>query len=106
VESEQEGHRSYRSKVLGYLQGQTVGPLSKVCTDGLRIFSVSVPVTIRGGPSAPEIKTLPKHKKNPEVGEKKTVYTSTILLEQEDAVSFEDREEVKWTCRSPFERQY
>ena len=25
VEFEQEGHRSYRSKVLGYLQGQTVG---------------------------------------------------------------------------------
>jgi len=37
---------------------------------------------------------LPKHKKNPEVGEKKTVYTSTILLEQEDAASFEDQEEV------------
>jgi glutamyl-tRNA synthetase len=58
------------------------------------IFSISVPVTINGGPSAPEIKTLPKHKKNPEVGEKKTVYTSTILLEQEDAASFEDQEEV------------
>jgi len=37
---------------------------------------------------------LPKHKKNPEVGEKKTVYTSTILLEHEDAASFEDQEEV------------
>ena len=57
------------------------------------IFSFSVPVTIRGGPTEPEVKTLPKHKKNPEVGEKKTVYTSTILLEQEDAVSFEDQEE-------------
>ena len=58
------------------------------------IFLVSVPVVIRDGPSAPEIKTLPKHKKNPEVGEKKTVYTSTIFLEQEDAASFEDQEEV------------
>ncbi|KAF5315925.1 hypothetical protein D9611_004790 [Ephemerocybe angulata] len=54
----------------------------------------SVPVTINGGPSTPEIKTLPLHKKNPEVGEKKTVYTSKILVEQADAASFEDQEEV------------
>lgn len=60
-----------------------------------------MPVTIKDGPPAPEIKTLPKHKKNPEVGEKKTVYTSTILLEQEDAASFEDQEEVGYSypCR-------
>jgi len=51
-------------------------------------------VTINGGPSTPEMKTLPRHKKNPEVGEKKTVFTSTILVEQEDATSFEDQEEV------------
>lgn len=54
----------------------------------------SVPVTINGGPSTPEIKTLPLHKKNPEVGEKKTVYTSQIIIEQEDAASFEDNEEL------------
>ena len=54
----------------------------------------SVPVTINGGPTAVEVKTLPLHKKNPEVGEKQTVYSSTILLEQEDAASFEDQEEV------------
>jgi glutamyl-tRNA synthetase len=59
-----------------------------------------VPVTIKDGPPTPEIKTLPKHKKNPEVGEKKTVYTSTIFLEQEDAVSFEDQEEVNWRYRT------
>jgi glutamyl-tRNA synthetase len=40
------------------------------------------------------VKTLPKHKKNAEIGEKKTVYTSEIIIEQEDAVSFEDNEEV------------
>lgn len=57
-------------------------------------FSTSVTVTIKSGPSTPEIKTLPKHKKNPEVGEKKTVYTSAIFLEQEDAASFENQEEV------------
>ncbi|KAJ7074159.1 glutamate-tRNA ligase [Mycena amicta] len=53
-----------------------------------------VPVTLTNGPSAPEIKSLPKHKKNPDVGEKKTIFTSTILIEQEDAQSFEDQEEI------------
>lgn len=38
---------------------------------------------------------MPKHKKNPDIGEKKTVFTSRILIEQEDAVSFEDNEEVR-----------
>lgn len=39
---------------------------------------------------------MPKHKKNPEVGEKKTVYASSILIDQDDALSFEDNEEVRW----------
>ena len=51
-------------------------------------------MTIKGGPAAVEVKTLPKHKKNPEVGEKKTVFAKSVLLEQEDAASFEDNEEV------------
>jgi glutamyl-tRNA synthetase len=51
-------------------------------------------VTIQGGPSEPVVKTLPKHKKNPDVGEKKTVYTSSILVDQDDALSFGDNEEV------------
>ncbi|KAH7910640.1 tRNA synthetases class I, catalytic domain-containing protein [Hygrophoropsis aurantiaca] len=54
----------------------------------------SVPVTINGGPSTPEIKTLPRHKKNPAVGEKQTVYTSALVIDQEDAVSFDDQEEI------------
>ncbi|KAF9454591.1 glutamate-tRNA ligase [Macrolepiota fuliginosa MF-IS2] len=54
----------------------------------------SVPVTLANGPASPEVKTLPKHKKNPDVGEKKTVYSSKITIEQEDAVSFEDQEEI------------
>ena len=37
---------------------------------------------------------MPKHKKNSDVGEKKTVFSSNILIEQEDAASFEDNEEV------------
>jgi glutamyl-tRNA synthetase len=53
-----------------------------------------VPVTIIGGPKAAEVKMLPKHKKNPEVGQKRTVYSSDILIEQDDALSFDDQEEV------------
>ena len=54
-----------------------------------------MPVTINGGPPEAEVKKLPKHKKNPEVGEKGTVFSSNVLLEQEDAVSLEDNEEVR-----------
>jgi len=56
-------------------------------------MSCSVAVTINGGPSTPEIKLNPRHKKNAEIGEKKTVYSSNIFVEQEDAVSFDDNEE-------------
>jgi glutamyl-tRNA synthetase len=52
-------------------------------------------VTIQGGSPEPVVKTLPKHKKNPDVGEKTTVYTSSILIDQEDALSFGDNEEVR-----------
>jgi len=37
---------------------------------------------------------MPKHKKNPDVGEKKTVFSSSILIEQEDALSFDFQEEI------------
>jgi len=57
-----------------------------------------VTVTINGAPDEIEFKTLPKHKKNPEIGTKETMYSKNILLEQEDAVSFEDNEEV---CLNP-----
>jgi glutamyl-tRNA synthetase len=38
---------------------------------------------------------LPKHKKNPEVGEKMTIYSNKIIIEQDDAASFGDQEEVR-----------
>ena len=61
----------------------------------LKRHNLSVLVTIHAGPPGPEVKTLPKHKKNPDVGAKKTVYSSNILIDQEDALSFGDREEVR-----------
>ncbi|KAM6500428.1 tRNA synthetases class I (E and Q), catalytic domain containing protein [Amanita muscaria] len=58
------------------------------------IKNKSVSVTINSGPVVPEVKQVPKHKKNPDIGEKQTVYSSNIVIEQEDAASFEDQEEI------------
>ncbi len=41
-----------------------------------------------------EVLNKPLHKKNPDVGEKKQVYSSHLIMEQEDASSFGDNEEV------------
>ena len=54
----------------------------------------SVKVKILEGPENIDFKVLPKHKKNPEVGSKKTWYSSDIFVEQEDAKTFELNEEV------------
>lgn len=51
-------------------------------------------MTINGGPPTPETKIIPKHKKNADIGSKKTVYSSKILIEQQDAISFDENEEV------------
>lgn len=37
----------------------------------------------------------PLHKKDPSVGTKKLVYSSNLIIEQEDAASFGDNEEVR-----------
>jgi glutamyl-tRNA synthetase len=51
-------------------------------------------VSITGGPVEPFVRELPKHKKNPAVGQKRVVYSSSIVVEQVDAASFDDQEEV------------
>ncbi|KAF9520611.1 hypothetical protein BS47DRAFT_1481361 [Hydnum rufescens UP504] len=53
-----------------------------------------VPLIINGGPKDIEVKDVPKHKKNPDVGTKKALYSSTVFIEQVDAASFEDQEEI------------
>ncbi|KAL0094658.1 tRNA synthetases class I, catalytic domain-containing protein [Phycomyces blakesleeanus] len=53
-----------------------------------------VQCTIQGAPTTPEFKELPKHKKNPAIGLKKTAYFNKIVLEQEDAKSLEVGEEL------------
>jgi glutamyl-tRNA synthetase len=88
------------SQAVVSLEWDSIWALNKKIIDPIapRFWAISqdkaVPVTITGGPAAPEVKVLPKHKKNPDVGEKRTVYSSSILLEQEDGLSFEDNEEV------------
>ncbi|ODN81138.1 glutamate-tRNA ligase [Cryptococcus amylolentus CBS 6039] len=54
-----------------------------------------VPATIKGRESeAVEVVKKPLHKKNPEVGDKEMVFSSEVLLEQEDAKTFGDNEEI------------
>lgn len=55
----------------------------------------SVNVEVKGRDNAGvEIQDKPLHKKNPDVGSKKLVYSSNLIMEQEDAASFGDNEEV------------
>jgi glutamyl-tRNA synthetase len=49
---------------------------------------------VNGAPSQPVVENRPKHKKNPELGNKKTILSDHIILEQEDAASFELNEEI------------
>ncbi|KAG8813754.1 hypothetical protein FRC17_001441 [Serendipita sp. 399] len=53
-----------------------------------------VRVTVTGGPAEVEIKEMPRHKKNPAIGTKKTVYASEIIIEQADARGLTDGEEI------------
>jgi len=53
-----------------------------------------VTATIKGARAAPYTEDKPKHGKNPELGNKKVAYASTILIEQEDAQSFAQDEEI------------
>jgi glutamyl-tRNA synthetase len=46
------------------------------------------------GPGQPEVKSVPKHKKNPDLGMKETVYTKQVYLDADDAVGLVDGEEV------------
>ncbi|KAG2184829.1 hypothetical protein INT43_000742 [Umbelopsis isabellina] len=47
-----------------------------------------------GAPSKPVIEDKPKHKKNPELGNKQTTFSDIILMEQDDVSTFEVNEEI------------
>ena len=53
-----------------------------------------VKVHIEGAPSEPVVEKKPKHKKNPDVGEKDVIFYNQVLIDQDDANSLEDGEEL------------
>lgn len=53
-----------------------------------------VPVTVTGFDAASETRRMPRHKKNPEVGDKDVVFSNRLLLEQLDASALTENEEV------------
>lgn len=53
-----------------------------------------VKVHLVDGPETVNIEDKPKHKKNPEVGLKKVSYAKNVLIEQADAATIEDNEEI------------
>ncbi|CCJ31005.1 unnamed protein product [Pneumocystis jirovecii] len=53
-----------------------------------------VKVTLLNGPDTVYIEEKPKHKKNSQIGTKKTAFYKFILLDQDDALTFKDNEEI------------
>jgi hypothetical protein len=45
-------------------------------------------------PAEPVVKLIPCHKKNPDLGTKQVYYSNEIYVEQEDALTFKEDEEV------------
>ncbi|KAJ2434954.1 glutamate--tRNA ligase, partial [Coemansia sp. RSA 2424] len=53
-----------------------------------------VPATLAGAPQQPEVRDMLRHKKVPELGMKRTVYSEQLFIDQEDAASLEVGEEL------------
>ncbi|KAL1970822.1 hypothetical protein VTN77DRAFT_2656 [Rasamsonia byssochlamydoides] len=53
-----------------------------------------VKATVKGAPDTPYTEKKPKHAKNPDVGVKTVAYSNSIILEQEDAKTFKQDEEI------------
>lgn len=54
----------------------------------------AIKATVKGAPSTPYTESKPKHNKNKDVGMKTVAFGDEILIEQEDAKSFKQDEEV------------
>jgi len=77
---------------LWALNKKVIDPVSPrhVTLDKLQLVAAN----LVGGPSEAEVRAMPKHKKNPELGEKQTVFGSGVYIDQADAVTFEEGEEI------------
>jgi glutamyl-tRNA synthetase len=90
------------SQAVVSLEWDSIWSLNKKIIDPIapRFWAINkkniVPVIVKGGPSTAETKNLPKHKKNAEIGDKTTVFSSQLFVEQDDALSFDDDEEVSY----------
>ncbi|KAI1505812.1 glutamyl-tRNA synthetase [Biscogniauxia marginata] len=71
-----------------------IDPVAPRHTAILKKDHVKVAVKGDGVPSAPRSEDKPLHPKNPAVGTKKVFFSSEIILDQEDAKSFKDGEEI------------
>lgn len=54
----------------------------------------AVVVSLANGPAQPEAEQKPKHKKNAEIGNKTVLFANSVLVDQADAASFLEGEEV------------
>lgn len=57
-------------------------------------IDTKIPFTIKNGPIATEMKTVPRHAKNPSLGNKSVTYTSRVFLEGVDALAIREGEEI------------
>lgn len=54
----------------------------------------AVHASVKGAPATPYTEEKPKHAKNPAVGMKKVAFSNSIIVEQEDAETFKQDEEI------------
>ncbi|EGV64917.1 glutamate--tRNA ligase [Yamadazyma tenuis] len=88
------------SKNIINLDWSSIWSLNKKIIDPIapRFTAISakdvVKVTLVDGPEEPKTEEKPKHKKNPDVGVKPVIYYKHVLLEQEDAKTLAEGEEI------------
>ncbi|KOS17226.1 putative glutamate--tRNA ligase [Escovopsis weberi] len=73
---------------------KVIDPIAPRHTALLRKDLVKVTLTGAEAPAGVTVEDKPKHPKNPEVGLKKVVYSSSVYVDQADAQTFKDNEEV------------
>ncbi|KAK4048540.1 glutamate--tRNA ligase [Microbotryomycetes sp. JL201] len=80
--------------VIWNINKKVIDPVAPRHTALAKKDLVKVVCAGEGCPAEPFTKELPKHKKNPDVGVKQTSYADTIYVEQEDAKTFAQDEEL------------
>lgn len=69
--------------------------IDPVCPRYTAVDSINaVPIKLVDGPATPVTEQKPKHKKNADVGTKPVIYYKTVLIDQADAATIEDNEEI------------